>query len=105
MRTAQGAIAQEIRPVSGRLDWVYTVLEAPHRAGEPQEPKALLAGLGVAWVAPGWDPSPRLTLWVCVANYTMTPQVVDRRMAVLLYLAAVVVQLPLSCAKQIRSWY
>jgi hypothetical protein len=41
---------------------------------------------------------------VYVANYTMTPQAVDRRMAVLLPLAAVVVQVPLSCAKQIRSY-
>jgi hypothetical protein len=53
MRTAQAVIVQEIRPVSGRLDWSYSVVEAPHRAGEPQEPKALLTGLGVAWVAPG----------------------------------------------------
>jgi hypothetical protein len=39
------------------------MLDAPLRTGKPQEPKALLTGLGVAWVAPDWDPSPRLTLW------------------------------------------
>lgn len=36
------------------------------------------------------------------AQHTMTPQVADRRMAVLFDLAAVVVQLPLSWTKQKR---
>jgi hypothetical protein len=93
-----------IGPVSRRLDSSYSVLDAPLRAGEPQEPKALLTGLGVASVAPGWNPSPRLTLWASVLRATMTPQATDRRMAVLLDLAAVVVQLPLSGTRQIRSY-
>jgi hypothetical protein len=63
MRTTRAAIVQRIRPVSGRLVWSNSMLDAPLRTGKPQEPKALLTGLGVAWVAPDWDPSPRLTLW------------------------------------------
>jgi hypothetical protein len=57
-----------IRPVSGRLDWSHSVLDAPLRAGKPQEPKALLTGLGVAWVAPGKNPSPRLILWASMSQ-------------------------------------
>jgi hypothetical protein len=44
------------------------VLDAPLRAGKPQGPKALLTGLGVAWVAPGKNPSPRLILWASVSQ-------------------------------------
>jgi hypothetical protein len=76
---------------------------APLRAGKPQEPKALLPGLGVAWVAPVWYPSPNLTLWRARRQPTMTPQAADRRMAVLVDLAAVVVQDLLSYARRIRN--
>jgi hypothetical protein len=81
------------------------VLDAPLHAGKPQEPKALHTGLGVAWVAP--SPRPLTSshpMYGSLAEYTMTPQAVGRRMAVLLYLAAVVVQLPLSCTRHVR-WY
>jgi hypothetical protein len=63
MGTKQAAIAQKIRPFSVHLGWSQSVLAAPLRAGKAQEPKALLTGLGVAWVAPDEDPSPRLNLW------------------------------------------
>jgi hypothetical protein len=62
MGTKQDAITQMIRPFSARFEWAASVLTAPLRAGKPQEPKALLTGLGVAWVAPAEDPSPRLNL-------------------------------------------
>ncbi|KAF2824840.1 hypothetical protein CC86DRAFT_420081 [Ophiobolus disseminans] len=60
-RTKQAAITQKIRPFSALSG--ATACNAPLRAGKPQEPKALHTRLGVAWVAPDWDPSPRLVEW------------------------------------------
>lgn len=103
MGTRQAAIELGIRPPGVRLKWTKNVLEtSAFSAGKPKD-QGSIHRLGVAWVAPAQDPSPRShPMGFSAANYPMTPQAADRRMAVLHDLAAVVVQLPLSCTRRFR---
>lgn len=60
-------ITQKIRACSVHTEWNLSVLDASLRADKPQEPKALHTCLGVAWVAPDWDPSPGSDEWESVS--------------------------------------